>query len=76
MSGWYEISKSSSGQFRFVLKAANAETLLTSELYTTRSGADGGIAEALDARVLLAEADAARQQHDRGAQLQTAEIEL
>ena len=44
MSGWYEVSKSSSGQFRFVLKAANAETILTSELYTTRSGADGGIA--------------------------------
>ena len=44
MSGWYEISKSSSGQFRFVLKAANAETILTSELYTTRSGVDGGIA--------------------------------
>ena len=36
MSGWYEVSKSSNGQFRFVLKAANAETILTSELYTTR----------------------------------------
>lgn len=44
MSGWYEISKSSNGQFRFVLKAANAETILTSELYTTRGGADSGIA--------------------------------
>ncbi|MNB54708.1 hypothetical protein D3C87_970510 [compost metagenome] len=44
MSGWYEISKSSNGQFRFVLKAANAETILTSELYTTRAAADGGIA--------------------------------
>lgn len=42
MSGWYEVSKSSNGQFRFVLKAANAETILTSELYSTR--ADGGIA--------------------------------
>ncbi|SDS53634.1 YegP family protein [Pseudomonas granadensis] len=44
MSGWYEVSKSSNGQFRFVLKAANAETILTSELYTTRADADGGIA--------------------------------
>jgi uncharacterized protein YegP (UPF0339 family) len=26
-----------------VLKAANAETILTSELYTTRAAADGGI---------------------------------
>jgi uncharacterized protein YegP (UPF0339 family) len=44
MSGWYELSKSSTGQFRFVLKAANAETILTSELYTTRSAAESGIA--------------------------------
>ena len=44
MSGWYEVSKSSNGQFRFVLKASNAETILTSELYSTRAGADGGIA--------------------------------
>ncbi|MGE8065656.1 YegP family protein [Pseudomonas sp. NPDC089569] len=44
MSGWYEVSKSSSGQFRFVLKAANAETILTSELYTTHSAAANGIA--------------------------------
>jgi uncharacterized protein YegP (UPF0339 family) len=44
MSGWYELSKSSNGQFRFVLKAANAEPILTSELYTTRAAADGGIA--------------------------------
>jgi uncharacterized protein YegP (UPF0339 family) len=44
MSGWYEVSKSSNGQFKFVLKAANAETILTSELYTTRAAADKGIA--------------------------------
>jgi uncharacterized protein YegP (UPF0339 family) len=44
MSGWYELSKTSNGQFRFVLKAANAETILTSEHYTSRSAADGGIA--------------------------------
>ena len=44
MSGWYELSKSSNGQFRFVLKAANAETILHSELYTTRAAAESGIA--------------------------------
>ena len=44
MSGWYELSKSSDGLFRFVLKAGNAETILTSELYTTRGAAENGIA--------------------------------
>lgn len=44
MSGWYELSKSSNGQFRFVLKAGNAETILSSEQYTTRASAEGGIA--------------------------------
>ena len=44
MAGWFELSKSSDGQFRFVLKAGNAETILTSELYTTRAAADNGIA--------------------------------
>lgn len=31
MSGWYDLSKSSHGQFRFVLKAGNAESILSSE---------------------------------------------
>ncbi|KTC42527.1 MAG: YegP family protein [Pseudomonas sp.] len=44
MSGWYELKKSSNGQFRFVLKAANAEVILTSELYATRAAAENGIA--------------------------------
>ena len=44
MAGWYELSKTSSGQFRFVLKAANAETILVSEQYTTQSAAQNGIA--------------------------------
>jgi len=44
MAGWYELSKSSDGQFRFVLKAGNAETILTSELYTTKPSAQNGIA--------------------------------
>ena len=44
MSGWYELSKTSSGQFRFALKAANAETILVSEQYTTLAAAKSGIA--------------------------------
>lgn len=43
MNGWYEISKSSDEQFHFVLKAGNAETILTSELYTTKASAENGI---------------------------------
>lgn len=44
MAGWFELSKSSDGQFRFVLKADNAETLLTSELYHAKASAENGIA--------------------------------
>ncbi len=44
MAGWYELSKSKDGQFRFVVKAGNAETILTSELYTARPSAENGIA--------------------------------
>lgn len=45
MAGWYELSKSDmNGQFQFVLKAGNAETILTSEQYTTRTAAENGIA--------------------------------
>jgi len=44
MAGWYELHKSSDGQFRFVLKASNAETILTSELYRARGSAENGIA--------------------------------
>ncbi len=44
MAGWYELSKSSDGQFRFVLKAGNAETILTSELYKAEDSARNGIA--------------------------------
>ncbi|MCT8985274.1 YegP family protein [Shewanella phaeophyticola] len=43
MSGWYELSKSSNGQFKFVLKAGNGEVILTSELYTAKAGANNGI---------------------------------
>ena len=44
MAGWYELSKSSDGQFRFVLKTGTGDTLLTSELYKAKSSAQGGIA--------------------------------
>lgn len=44
MSASYQITNSSDGQFHFVLKAANMETILTSELYTTKSSAQNGIA--------------------------------
>jgi hypothetical protein len=44
MAGWYELSKSSDGQFKFVLKAGNAETILTSELYKAKASATNGIA--------------------------------
>ncbi|WNJ80136.1 YegP family protein [Cedecea neteri] len=44
MSGWFELSKSSDGQFKFVLKAGNGEVVLTSELYKTRASAENGIA--------------------------------
>ncbi|MDO4637410.1 MAG: YegP family protein [Lautropia sp.] len=43
MSAWFELSKSKDGQFRFVLKAGNAETILTSELYKARDSAQNGI---------------------------------
>jgi len=43
MAGWFELSKSSDGQFRFVLKADNAETLLTSKLYHAKGSAENGI---------------------------------
>lgn len=44
MAGHFELSKSSDGQFRFVLKASNGEIILTSELYKTRAAAGNGIA--------------------------------
>lgn len=44
MSGWFELTKSENGQFRFVLKAGNAETILTSEQYESKGSAEKGIA--------------------------------
>lgn len=44
MAGWFELSKGSDGQFRFALKAGNAETVLNSEAYKTKGSAESGIA--------------------------------
>jgi hypothetical protein len=44
MSACYQISNSSDGQFHFVLKADNTQTILTSELYTAKTSAQNGIA--------------------------------
>jgi uncharacterized protein len=43
MLGWYELTKSSDGQFRFILKAGNGETILVSELYKAQQSAEIGI---------------------------------
>jgi len=55
MTGWFELNKSSDGQYRFLLKADGGETLLTSELYRAKDSAEGGFASvrangAIDAR--------------------------
>lgn len=44
MAGWYELTKNDKGQFSFVLKAANAETILRSEQYENLAAAQNGIA--------------------------------
>ena len=44
MTGWFEFSKSNDAQFWFVLKAANAETILTSERYKSKNSIETGIA--------------------------------
>lgn len=43
MNGWYELKKSTDDRFHFVLKARNSETIISSELYTTKSSALNGI---------------------------------
>ena len=43
LAGKFHLKKSSDGQFRFVLKAGNGETILTSELYRAKPSALNGI---------------------------------
>lgn len=44
MAGKFVLRKTSNGQYMFNLKAANGETILTSETYASKSGAENGIA--------------------------------
>ncbi|MEO6809457.1 MAG: YegP family protein [Isosphaeraceae bacterium] len=44
MAGWFELSNSSDGQFRFVLKSEDDAILITSELYKAKNSAENGIA--------------------------------
>lgn len=44
MAGWYEVSKNDKGQYSFVLKAANSQTILRSEQYEAKASALNGIA--------------------------------
>ena len=43
MPGKYELTKTSNGQFRFALKAANGEVILNSETYVQKASALNGI---------------------------------
>lgn len=43
MAGKYVLKKTTDGQFMFNLKAGNGEIILTSERYTSKSGAENGI---------------------------------
>lgn len=44
MAGWYQISKGADGQFQFVLKAGNGQTILVSERYKSMDSVRTGIA--------------------------------
>lgn len=43
MAGWFELRDGGDGKFSFVLKAGNAQTILTSQTYGSRAAAEGGI---------------------------------
>ena len=44
MAARYEISKTKSGKFHFVLKAGNSQVVLSSQQYADKNGAEGGVA--------------------------------
>jgi uncharacterized protein YegP (UPF0339 family) len=44
MAGKFVLKKAANEQFMFNLKAGNGEVILTSELYTSKAGAQNGIA--------------------------------
>jgi uncharacterized protein YegP (UPF0339 family) len=43
MAGKFELRKTSVGQFYFSLKASNGESILASEMYESKAGAENGI---------------------------------
>jgi uncharacterized protein YegP (UPF0339 family) len=43
MAAKFELMKSTTGQYHFSLKAGNEEVIFSSEMYTTKSGAESGI---------------------------------
>lgn len=43
MAGYFQLKPAAGGQYMFNLKAGNHETILTSENYASKSGANGGI---------------------------------
>lgn len=44
MAGWFELSKSTNDQFRFVLKAGNHQIISASQMYASAQSRDAGIA--------------------------------
>ena len=48
MAGKFELYKDKGGEFRFRLKAANGQTILTSEGYKSKSSAQNGIRSVQD----------------------------
>ena len=43
MAGKFELKEAANGQFHFNLKAGNGQIILSSEMYSSRSGAENGI---------------------------------
>ena len=44
MAGKFELREAANGQFHFNLKAGNGQIILSSEMYSSRSAAENGIA--------------------------------
>lgn len=43
MKGYYQLKKTAAGKFHFTLNAGNHEIILSSQQYTEKSAAEGGI---------------------------------
>src|SRR5262245_18020439 len=52
MPGKFELRKSSNGEYHFSLKSGNGERILSSEMYSSKSGAEHGI-ESVKSNALL-----------------------